>query len=57
MASNDVLTIEDVAEILRVSTSTVRKLIDAGDLKAFKVGGQWRIRRSDLDRYIEKQFK
>jgi len=45
-------TLEEVAEILRVSTATVRKLIESGELKAKKVRGQWRIRKEDLDTYM-----
>ncbi len=55
MAASDVLTVDEVAAELRVSAQTVRKLIEEGQLRAFKVRGQWRIRRADLDRYIEKQ--
>ena len=45
-------TLEEVADILRVSTATVRKLIESGELKAKKVRGQWRIRKEDLDAYM-----
>jgi len=50
------LTVEEVADILRVSTQTVRRLIDDGDLRAIKVRGQWRIKREDLDDYIRKAY-
>ena len=49
---DDVLTIEEVANILRVSTATVRKLIKEGKLKSFRVGLQIRVKRADLDRYM-----
>lgn len=55
--ASDVLTVEEVAKELRVSPQTVRKLIDDGELKAFKVGFQWRIRRRDLEEYIERNFR
>lgn len=57
MADSDVLTVEEVAKELRVSAQTVRKIIEDGELKAFRVRGQWRIKREDLDRYIEQNYR
>lgn len=50
------LTLEEVAEILRVSVQTVSRLIEDGELKAAKIRGQWRVRRKDLDDYINRKF-
>ena len=47
------LTIEEVAEILRVHTRTVTRYIEAGRLKASKLG-VWRIKQSDLDAFLEE---
>ncbi len=41
------------AEEVRVSTATIVRIIKTGKLKASKIGGQWRIRRSDWEAYIE----
>ena len=41
-----------IAEELDVSTRTIEKLINAGDLPGFRVGRQMRVRRTDLDAYI-----
>lgn len=49
------LTLEEVADILRVSIQTVRRMIDDGELKARKVRGQWRILKTDLEEYIQSQ--
>ncbi len=49
-----VYTIEEVAKILRVSTATVRNLIERGELKAFRVGNQWRVKKEDLDAYMSR---
>jgi len=45
------LTIEEVAKILRVSTRSVNRYIEAGKLKASKIG-VWRIKQSDLDNFL-----
>jgi putative molybdopterin biosynthesis protein len=47
-------TVEEVAEYLRVSEVTVRKLIEAGELKATRVGRQYRISQEALDDYIKR---
>lgn len=47
------LTIEEAAEILRVSTRSVTRYIEAGRLKASKLG-VWRIRQSDLNAFLEE---
>lgn len=48
-------TIEQVAEILQVSIPTVRKLIKDRKLKAIRVGAQIRIRKEDLDSFLDSQ--
>jgi putative molybdopterin biosynthesis protein len=51
------LTVQDVAEAMKVSDRTVRRLIKRGDLTAYKVGdrGQLRIKERELERYVESQ--
>ena len=50
--ADKLLTIEEVAEILRVSTRTVVRYIESGKLKASKIG-VWRIKQSDVDVFLE----
>lgn len=47
------LTIEEVAEILRVSERSVNRYIVSSKLKASKIGW-WRIKQSDLDKFLEE---
>ena len=50
-----ILTLKEVAEILRVTTLTVKNYIYQGKLKSFKTpGGHHRILKSDLEALIEK---
>lgn len=51
---SDFLTVKEVAEILRVSQPTVLRMIDDGELRAIRVRNQWRIRRADLDGYLQR---
>jgi len=49
------LTTDEVLNYLKVKSRTVYRLIKAGELPAIRVGRQWRIRRSDLDAWLETQ--
>lgn len=54
MNTNDqILTVEAAAELLSLSDSAVYKLLQQGDLPGAKIGGQWRVRRSDLERAFD----
>lgn len=50
------LTAGEVADLLRVSTMTVYRLIRAGELPAVRVGRSYRVRQVDLDAYLEAQL-
>lgn len=49
------LTVEEVAERLKVSPATVYALLRAGALTSYKVGRSWRVDELDLVDYIERQ--
>ena len=53
MKQDDILTLPEVADLLKVAEKTVYGLAQKGDLPAFKVGGQWRFRRTAIDAWIE----
>ncbi len=53
--NDDVLTIREVADYLKVNEKTVYSLAQKRRIPAFKVGGQWRFRRGDLDAWISAQ--
>lgn len=44
-----------VAQLLKVAEKTIYTMAQRGELPAFKVGGQWRFKREDLDNWIEGQ--
>jgi len=46
------LSIKEVAQRLNLHEMTIYRLIKSKDLPAFKVGGQWRIRRQILDSWL-----
>jgi excisionase family DNA binding protein len=49
------LTTEDVAEFFRVDVVTIRRMIGKGELTAYRVGGEYRFKRADIDEYLERQ--
>jgi len=54
-AMRDVLTVDEIADYLRVSRATICRWCGAGKLPAFKIGKSWRVQRSDLEGYIRRQ--
>jgi excisionase family DNA binding protein len=53
--ADEVLTIKEVATLLKVGEKTIYSMAQNGELPAFKVRGQWRFSRKDLDAWIEQQ--
>jgi excisionase family DNA binding protein len=47
MADN-LITVREAANFLRISARTVYRLIESGQIGAVRIGKQWRIRTSDL---------
>ena len=47
------LTVAEVADLLRINKSTVYRMAKQGRLPATRVGRQWRFRRSVLERLLE----
>lgn len=50
------LTVAEVAQLMRVSTMTVYRLLKAGDLASVRVGKSYRIREDDVDAYLAKRY-
>jgi excisionase family DNA binding protein len=50
------LTLKQTADLLRVSPRVVRVMIQRNELLALRVGRQWRIRSSQLARWIEGEL-
>jgi excisionase family DNA binding protein len=48
----DIFTIDEVAAYLKASKRTVYRLATTNQIPAFKLGGTWRFRRAELDKWI-----
>ena len=56
MAMTDqILTLKEVAAYLKLAEKTAYKLAAEGKLPGFKVGGSWRFRREDIERWIDEK--
>jgi excisionase family DNA binding protein len=55
MEHDEVLKLKDVVGLLKVSEKTVYSMAQTGELPAFKVRGQWRFSRKDIDAWIDQQ--
>jgi len=52
---DEVLTIKEVAALFKLAEKTVYAMANAGEIPAFKIRGQWRIKRAELDKWIDAQ--
>lgn len=48
-------TVEEVAKALKFHPYTIRRLIREGKIPAFKVGGQWRFRKDEIDNWTRNK--
>jgi len=53
--SLELLTVRDVARVLRVSTATVYRLCDTGELPQVRVSNAIRVHPEDLEDYVRGQ--
>jgi excisionase family DNA binding protein len=49
------LTLQQVAQRLQISETTLYKLARKGKIPAIKVGNQWRFKKEDIDKWLESQ--
>lgn len=53
----NILKTRDLAFLLDMSPDAVNDLARKGSIKGYKNGNQWRFRRRDIERYIDKEGK
>lgn len=50
----NLLTVKEVAALLRVSAQTLYKMLDNGEIPAVKVGSQWRFDRDRIREWLQQ---
>lgn len=56
MNTNELLTVGDVAKLLKTSRTFVRRIIQSGDLSALIIGREYRIPVESLETFIESNL-
>ncbi|MCB0973176.1 MAG: helix-turn-helix domain-containing protein [Actinobacteria bacterium] len=56
LSSSRFLTVSEVADLMRVSSMTVYRLIKSNELAAVRVGRSFRVREADVNAYLESQY-
>jgi len=54
MLSRPLLTVHEVAEMLKLKESTIRTLITQRKLRAIKFGREWRVAVKDLEAFLNE---
>lgn len=54
---DQVMTVEELATYLKVSKSTLYKLVQAGKLPGQKVGKHWRFRKEAIDKWLGEEHR
>ena len=52
MDKDEVLTFNEVQNVLKIGKNSLLKLLQSGELRGRKVVGKWRILRSELENYL-----
>ncbi len=55
--TDEILTLKEVAEYLKLAEKTAYRLAADGKLPGFKVGGSWRFKRGEIETWIERQVE
>jgi excisionase family DNA binding protein len=54
---DEILTLPELAKLLKVAEKTVYSMAQGAEVPSFKVRGQWRFRRRDIDEWIAAQVR
>lgn len=52
--TKEILTLKELQELLHIGKNTALRLVQSGEIDAFRVGNQWRVMRDSLIRYVNR---
>ena len=52
---NEILTVREVAALLKINEKTAYKLAAKGEIPGFKVGGSWRFDLGEVESWIRRE--
>ena len=50
--TKEILTLKELQELLHIGKNTALRLVQSGDIDAFRVGNQWRVLRESVVKHI-----
>lgn len=53
--ADEILTIREVADLLKINEKTAYRLAADGKIPGFKVGGSWRFDRQEISNWIKRE--
>jgi len=56
VVTDELFTVEEVAQKLKLHTDTVKRLLRTGQLTGYKILREWRVKQSDLDKFMEDRI-
>ena len=54
--SREVMNIRQASQYLGISPDTLYRYITEGEIPAFKLGNRWKLRKTILDRWMERKM-
>ena len=57
IASKEILTREEVMDVLKIGRSTFYKLLREGSFKGFKEGNRYKVPVESIEAYVEKRMQ
>ena len=54
--TKDILTLKELQELLHIGKNTALRLVQSGEIEAFRAGKQWRVMKESVARYIRKML-
>lgn len=52
--TKDILTLKDLQELLHIGKNTALRLVQSGEIEAFRVGKQWRVSKENVAKYVRR---
>jgi excisionase family DNA binding protein len=57
MSDDEIMTVKELAEYLKIAEKTAYRFAAEGKLPGFKVGGSWRFDKKDIQKWIDQRKK
>ena len=52
--TKDILTLKDLQVLLHIGKNTALRLVQSGEIEAFRVGNRWRVSKESVAKYVRR---